>query len=73
MAQFVGHKTTEINAKASPQSSYVSGSSYLACLHHTLLKFRLDICSPSNLHIGFTEIMCFDPGLIFIDFSHKIV
>jgi hypothetical protein len=43
MTQFVGHKTTEINAKAGPQSFYVSGSSYFACLHHTLLKSRLDI------------------------------
>jgi len=56
MTQFVGHKTTEINAKTGPQSLYVSCSIHFACLHHTLLKFRLDIWSPWNLRIRSTEI-----------------
>jgi hypothetical protein len=74
MTQFVGHKTTEINTKAGHQSFCLSGSSHFACLQHTLLKFRLDIWPPCNLHIRSTEIIkCFDPDLIFIDFSHKIV
>ena len=57
MTQFVGHKTTEINVKAGPQSLYVSDSSHFACLHHTLLKFRLDVSSPWSLHIRSTEII----------------
>ena len=47
MTQFVGHKTTEIKAKADYQSLCVSGSSHFACLNQKFLKFRLENRSPT--------------------------